>query len=161
MGQSSSQLNRDVRWQRWRRTGTASQATVANDRGRFQLGVFASETGWQCRITAARHTRAQQAISQRELATGARWASEERRGPDGKYSGGAGTGVQGGIKIDLHVRGQPQALEDRVIVVELRSPLGAARGLAHFFEIGLVPKNAKPDLVQLVAVERIVVDPTR
>src|SRR5271167_3739841 len=57
--------------------------------------------------------------------------SEESRGSDREDRGRARARFQGRVEIQLNVRGEPQALEDRVTVIELRSPLRIARGLGH------------------------------
>src|SRR4029077_16515955 len=101
-------------------------------------------------------------LSPRENAAGGASSdtSEESRGSDREDRGGAGTGLQGRVEIELNVGGQPQALEDRVTVVELGTPLRIPGGLRHGFQVGLVPKESEPGLVQLVALEWIVADPT-
>src|SRR6516165_3342041 len=86
--------------------------------------------------------------------------SEESRGADREDRGGAGARVQGRVEIDLNLGREPQALEEDVIVIELRSPLRVPRRLGHCLQVGLVPKDADPYLVKVVAAERIVVDPT-
>ena len=68
--------------------------------------------------------------------------------------------MQGRGEVDLNIGSEPQALEEDVIVIELRSPLRVPRRLGHCLQVGLVPKDADPYLVKVVAAERIVVDST-
>ena len=90
----------------------------------------------------------------------ARNTSEEGRGSNREDCGGPGARVQRRVEIELNVGGQPQGFEEDVIVIEFRPPLRIARRLGHCFQIGLVPNDAKPRLVEVVAAEGIVVDPT-
>jgi hypothetical protein len=46
-------------------------------------------------------------------------------------------------------------------MIEFRSPFRVPGGLGHRFQIGLVPKDAEPHLVEVVAAKGIVVDPTQ
>jgi hypothetical protein len=71
-------------------------------------------------------------------------ASEEGRGSHREDRARAGARFQGRVEIELKVRGESQALEDRITVIQLRSSFRIARWLGHCFQIGPVPKDAEP-----------------